>query len=57
MGVEKAGEVINVGPEEDAPRRARAQGKAEEPLKWSGFGPAPEPTGVADLGGCGQEDA
>ena len=30
--MEEAGEVVDVGPEEDAPRGARAQGEAEEPL-------------------------
>lgn len=55
-GVEEAGEVVNVGPEEDAPRGARAQGEAEEPLESGGFGAAPEPTGVADLRGGGEED-
>lgn len=56
-GVEETGEVEDVGPKEDAPRWARAEGEAEEPLKWGGFRAAPEPPGVADLGGCGEEDA
>lgn len=54
--VEEAGEVVNVGPEEDAARGARAQREAKEPLESGGFGAAPEPTGVADLGGGGEED-
>ena len=30
--VEEVGEVVDVGPEEHAPRGARAEGEAEEPL-------------------------
>ncbi len=56
-GVEETGEVKDVGPEEDAPRWTRAEGEAEEPLKWGGFRAAPEPSGVTDLGGGGEEDA
>ena len=48
--VEEAGEVEEVGPEEDPPRWSGAEGEAEEPLE-GGLGAAPEPSGVADL--CG----
>ena len=49
--VEEAGEVVEVGPEEDAAGGAGAEGEAEEPLEGGGPGAAPEPPGVADLGG------
>ena len=52
--VEEAGEVVEVGPEEDPAGGAGAQGEAEEPLE-GGLGAAPEPPGVADLGGGGEE--
>ncbi|CAL5373100.1 unnamed protein product [Camellia sinensis] len=54
--VEEAGEVEEVGPEEDAAGRAGAEGETEEPLE-RGFGAGPEPAGVADLGGGGEEEA
>lgn len=49
--VEEAGEVEDVGPEEDAAGGAGPEGKAEEPLE-GGLRAAPEPPRVADLG-CG----
>ncbi|GAB2282521.1 hypothetical protein Dimus_017062 [Dionaea muscipula] len=54
--VEEAGEVEDVGPEEDAAGGAGAEREAEEPLQ-GGLGAAPEPTGLADLGGRGEQDA
>ncbi|MED6132442.1 hypothetical protein PIB30_019041 [Stylosanthes scabra] len=54
--VEEAGEVVEVGPEEDASRGASAEWEAKKPLQ-GGFGAAPEPPGVADLGGGGEECA
>lgn len=55
--VGKTGDVENIGPEEDSSGGAGAEGEAEEPLKRGGeFGPPPEPAGVADLGGGGEED-
>lgn len=57
-GVEEAGEVEGVGPEEDAARGAGAEGEAEEPLERGRLGAAgEEPAGVADLGGGGEEGA
>lgn len=53
--VEEAGEVENVGPEEDATGGAGAEREAQEPLEWRRPGAAPEPPGVADLGGRGEE--
>lgn len=55
--VEKAGEVEDVGPEEDASGRAGAEREAEEPLERGGLSPPPEPAGVANLCGGGDEDA
>ncbi|KAA8537673.1 hypothetical protein F0562_027337 [Nyssa sinensis] len=54
--MEEAREVEDVGPEEDAPGGTRAEGEAEKPLEW-GFGAVPEPSGVANLGVGGGEDA
>ncbi|KAA8547306.1 hypothetical protein F0562_003830 [Nyssa sinensis] len=54
--VEESGEVEDVGPEEDPPGGAGAEGEAEEPLEW-GLRAPPEPPGVSDLGGRGEEDA
>ena len=53
--MEEAREVEDVGPEEDAPGGARAEWEAEEPLE-GGLGAAPEPAGVSDFGGGGEED-
>ncbi|KAK9164072.1 hypothetical protein Syun_004974 [Stephania yunnanensis] len=54
--VEEAGEVEEVGPEEDAAGGAGAEWEAEEPLEWGGAAP-PEPSSVADFGGGGEEEA
>lgn len=54
--VEEAGEVVHVRPEEDPTRRPGAQWEAEQPLE-RGLGPPPEPAGLVDLGGGGQEDS
>lgn len=48
--MEEAGEVIDVGPEEDAAGGAGSKRETEEPLQ-GGFGPLPEPPSVAYLGG------
>lgn len=56
--VEEAGEVEDVGPEEDSPRGTRAEGEAEEPLeRGGGLGAAPEPASLADFSFCGKEHA
>ncbi|KAK8596761.1 hypothetical protein V6N12_065240 [Hibiscus sabdariffa] len=59
MEVEETGEVKDVRPEEHAPRRARTEREAEEPLERGGdsLGAAPEPARVSNLGGGGAEDA
>lgn len=54
--MEEAGEVEEVGPEEDPPRGSGAEGEAEEPLE-GGLGGAPEPSGVSDLGCGGEKDS
>ncbi|KAI3412342.1 Hexosyltransferase [Psidium guajava] len=53
--VEEAGEVEGVGPEEDAAGGAGAEREAEEPLERRRPGAAPQPLGIADLGGGGEE--
>lgn len=55
--VEKTGEVENVRPEENPTRRACTDRETEEPLKRSRFVTAPEPTGITDLCGGGEEDS
>lgn len=56
--LEESREVEGVGPEEDSPGGARAEGEAEEPLEGrGGLGAAPEPAGVADLCGGGEDGA
>lgn len=57
QGVEESGEVEDVGPEEDPARGPGPHWETEEPLERGGPGAAPEPPGVADLGGGGEEDA
>ncbi|KAD4888052.1 hypothetical protein E3N88_20125 [Mikania micrantha] len=47
----------DVRPEKDPTRGTRAQREAQEPLKRCRVGPSPEPSGIADLGGGGEEDA
>lgn len=54
--MEEAGEVVDVGPEEDAAGGAGSQREAEEPLQ-GGFGLTPEPSRVADLGGGRYQDS
>lgn len=54
--VQEAGEVEDVGPEEDPTGGAGPEGEAEEPLE-GGLGAPPEPAGVADLCGSGEEDS
>ncbi|KAA8531796.1 hypothetical protein F0562_006487 [Nyssa sinensis] len=53
--VEESGEVEDIGPEEDPTGRAGTQGEAKEPLEW-GLGAPPEPAGLADFYGGGEED-
>lgn len=52
--MEEPREVVEVGPEEHAPRGSGSEGETEEPFK-RGFGAAPEPARVADLSGGGGE--
>ncbi|CAK9155459.1 unnamed protein product [Ilex paraguariensis] len=49
-------EIEDIGPEEDASRRACSEWETKEPLEW-GFRAPPEPPGVADLGGCRGESS
>lgn len=55
--MEEAWEVKNIGPKKDAPRRARPEREAEEPLKRGGVGTTPEPARVPNLGCSWEEDA
>lgn len=54
--VEETREVKNVGPEKDPTRRSGTEWETEEPLKRGRFVTAPEPTGVTDFCGGGEED-
>lgn len=53
--MEESREIEGVGPEEDPSGWASAERETEEPLK-RGFGSAPEPARVADLGQGGEEE-
>ena len=55
--MEEPRQVEYVRPEEDPTRRASPQREAEEPLERGRLIAAPEPPGVADLGGGGEEYA
>lgn len=54
--VEEAREVVNVGPKEYAAGGTCSEGETEEPLE-GGFGSPPEPAGVSDLGGGGEDES
>ncbi|GMH14738.1 hypothetical protein Nepgr_016579 [Nepenthes gracilis] len=53
--MDEAGEVKDVGPEEDPARRADTQWETEQPLE-RGLEAAPEPSGLADFSCGGEED-